>query len=228
MNREGAGVSEIKALVWKESYNILPFIALCIIATTVVFLFVTFSNPSAGEYFRDRQVAYAPFVIAIICGCITIISIRDEMIDRTLEALLCTQLDLTEIFLTKYLFIVVFPFFLSFIILLALLTCAGMPVLSGIVLYQMIVDLPLVSIFLLSAMMAWLLRQGILYGILSFVGGTGFILPLFMYFFPSGFVLNLSILPLSPVYTTLFLAGSLALLFLMIKKIDSIEKGDVI
>jgi ABC-type Na+ efflux pump permease subunit len=226
MNSEGG--SAIKALVWKESHNLLPFIAFCSVITAVVFLYVVFGNPHGGENFIDRQVAYAPFIVAIMSGCITIISIKEEMVDRTLEALLCTPMSLTEIILSKYLFIVIFPFFLSFTMLLALLAGTGMPVLSGTVLYQMIADLPMVSIFLLSVMMAWLLRQGTLYGILSFVGGTGFILSTIMYFFPPGFVLNLSILPLSPVSTTIFLAGSLFLLFLMIQKIGSIEKSDVI
>lgn len=227
MNSEG--ITATKALAWKESHNLLPFIAFCILITIVVFSFVVFGHPNNGDsaYFLDSHVAYAPFVIAMMSGSITVISIRDEMIDRTMEALLCTPLNLVEIIFTKYLFIVVVPYILSLIIILPLLSLVGMPVMSWTVLYQMIVDLPMVSLFLISAMMAWLLRHRTLYGILSVVGAAGFILT-FLYFIQLAPFSSLSNLLLSPALTTVVLIVSLSLLFLMTREIGSFEKSDVI
>jgi hypothetical protein len=135
---------------------------------------------------------------------------------------------LREIFFSKILFIVVFPYVISQVIMVPVLAFWGLPVLSLPVLYQMIVDLPLAMLVVVSATTAWLAIPGKNHWILPLISSAGFVIAL-LFFTIGGELSGFSgSLPVSPVLTTILLVLCIALVYPMYEKIGTIEKSDVI
>lgn len=228
MNSEG--ITEIKALVWKDAKNLILYLIFCVVITAWALLLIVFSDPIIGNSLEDLDglVAYAPFIIAMFSAAVMISSLSEETRENTMEALLCTPMDLREILCSKILFIIVFPYVISMILMLPLLTLLGKPVISPTVLYQMIVDLPLALLVVASATIAWLTIPGKLHWILPLLPNVCLLVALFFYF-NVGASYGISInLPVSPIVTTILLVFSFSLVYVIYKKIGTIEKSDVI
>jgi ABC-type Na+ efflux pump permease subunit len=224
------GVRIISALIWKDSKNILPYFAFCIVITGWAVILIVFSGPITGNSPEalDGLVAYAPFIIAMFSAAVMITSLSEETRENTMESLLCTPLDLRHILCSKMLFIIVFPYVISMIIMLPLLAVLGKPVGSVMVLYQMIVDLPLALLVVASATTAWLTIPGKLHWILPLFTSIWILVSLFFYM-NVGAKYGLSVnLPVSPLLTTVLLILSISLVYIMYEKTGTIEKSDVI
>jgi hypothetical protein len=228
MNSEG--VFAIKALVWKDSKNLIPYFAFCLVITGWALILIVFSGPVTGDSPEalDRLVAYTPFIIAMFSAAVMITSLSEETRENTMEALLCTPMDLRDILCTKILFISVFPYAISMILMLPLLTVLGKPVVSVAVLYQMLVDLPLALLVVASATITWLKIPGKHHGILPMFTSACILVSLFFCFnFGASYGLPFN-LPVSPLFTTVLLVFSLALVYVIYEKTGTIEKSDVI
>jgi len=228
MNNER--ITTIKALVWKDSKNLVPYLAFCIIITGWALILIVFSDQITGNSpdALDGLVAYAPFIIAMFSAVVMITSLSEETRENTMESLLCTPLDLRDILCSKILFISVFPYIISMVLMLPLLTVLGKPVVSVIVLYQMVVDLPLALLVVASATTAWLVIPGKLHWILPLFTSVCILVLLFIYSnFGASYGLSFS-LPVSPLFTTIFLVLSISLVYVMYGKTGTIEKSDVI
>ena len=217
-------------LLWKDSKNTLPYFAFCIVITGWAVILIVFSGPVTGNSPEalDGLVAYAPFIIAMFSAAVMITSISEETRENTMESLLCTPLDLRDILCSKILFVIVFPYVISMIIMLPLLAVLGKPVGSYMVLYQMIVDLPLALLVVASATTAWLTIPGKLHWILPLFTSVCIPVSLFLYMNLGaryGFSFSL---PVFPLLTTVLLIFSISLVYVMYEKIGTIEKSDVI
>ncbi|MCK9592773.1 MAG: hypothetical protein M0Q91_12290 [Methanoregula sp.] len=223
-------INAIKALVWKDAKNLTLYLAFCIVITAWALLFIIGNGLITGNSSDslDGIIAYTPFIIAMFSAVVMITTLSEETRENTLESLLCTPLDLRGILCSKILFIIVFPYVISMILMLPLLVVLGKPVVSAMVLYQMIVDLPLALLVVTSATTAWLVIPGKLHWILPLMSSAGLVASMAV-FFKMDEKYGISIgLPLSPVITTIFLIVSTSLIYLMYKKIGTIEKSDVI
>jgi ABC-type Na+ efflux pump permease subunit len=223
-------ITAIKALVWKDSKNIVPYLAFCIVITAWALILIVFSGSMTGNSPEslDGLVAYAPFIIAMFSAAVMIPSVSEEARENTMESLLCTPMDHRDILCSKVLFIIVFPYMISMIIMLPLLVVLGKPVVSVMVLYQMVVDLPLALFVVASATTAWLVIPGKLHWILNMVTSACILVSLFFYFnVGASYGLSFSP-PVSPIITTILLVLSLSLVYAMCEKIATIEKSDVI
>lgn len=228
MNNEG--ITATKALVWKDAKNFLVYLVFCILITVWALLLIVYSSSIIGDSpdALDGLIAYAPFIIAMFSAAIMITTLSEETRENTMESLLCTPLDIREILCSKILFITVFPYLISMIIMLPLLAVLGKPVISLIVVYQMIVDLPLALVVVAFATTAWLGIPGKLHWILPMVTGACILVSLFFYS-NSGASYGLSFnLPVSPIFTSVLLVLSLSLIYAMYVKIGTIEKSAVI
>ncbi len=224
------GITAIKALVWKDAKNLVLYLVFCVVITAWALLLIVFSGPIIGNSPEalDRLVAYAPFIIAMFSAAVMIPSLSEETRENTMEALLCTPMDLRDILCSKILFIIVFPYLISMILMLPLLTVLGKAVVSPTVLYQMIVDLPLALLVVASAAIVWLVIPGKPHWILPVVTSTCLLVSLFLYG-NFGALYGLSLpFPVSPLFTTILLVLSVTLVHIIYKKIGSIEKSDVI
>lgn len=223
-------ITVIKALVWKDAKNMLPYLAFCIVVTIWAILLIIYSGPIIGNSRTafDGLVAYAPFIIAMFSAAVMITTLSEETTGNTLESLLCTPLDLKEILISKILFITVFPYLISMILILPLLAVLGKPIVSVIVLYQMIVDLPIALLIVTSATAVWLWIPGKLHWILPLFGSVCVLVSLFFYS-NYGALYGISVsLPISPIFTTIFLVISVSIIYALNEKIGTIEKSDVI
>jgi ABC-2 type transport system permease protein len=220
----------INALLWKDSKNIGFYLLFCIVITVWALLFIIGNGLISGNSSDnpDGLVAYTPFIITMFSAVVMITSLSEETKESTLESLLCTSLSLREILCSKILFVIVFPYVIFMLIMLPLLAVVGKPVVSLIVLYQMIVDLPLALLVVAVATTAWLVIPGKHHGILNLFCSACFIVSLIFYFnmgAPYGFSFNI---PVSPIVTTILLGVSIVLLYPLYQKIGTIEKSDVI
>ena len=224
------GFIAIKALVWKDSKNITIYLAFCIVVTIWALLATFGSTVLSGKpaHNADSIIAYIPLLISSFSIMLMVSSLSEETTGQTLESLLCTPMDLREIFFSKILFIVVFPYVISLGIMVPVLASWGLPVFSLPVLYQIIVDLPLAMLVVVSATTVWLAIPGKNHWILPLFSSAGFVIAL-LFFNIGGDLFGFSgILPVSPVLTTILLVLCIALMYPMYKKIGTIEKCDVI
>lgn len=221
----------IAALIWKDAKNLLPYLAFCLVITAWAIILIVYSGPITGNSPEalDSLVAYAPFIIAMFSTAVMIPTLSEETTGNTMESLLCTPLDLREILCSKILFIVVFPYLISMIIMLPLLAVLGKPVFSLAVLYQMMVDLPLALLVVVSAMTAWLVIPGKIHWILPLFCSACLGISL-LFYGNLGAVIGISStnLPVSPLFTTILLVLCIALLYAMYEKTGTIEKSSVI
>lgn len=223
-------INAIKTLVWKDAKNLTLYLAFCFVVTVWALLFIIGNGLISGNSSDnlDGIIAYTPFIITMFSAVVMITSLSEETRENTMESLLCAPLDLREILCSKILFVIVFPYVISMVLMLPLLAILGKPVVSMIVLYQMLVDLPLALLVVSSATTAWLVIPGKLHWILNLFCSACFIVSLFFYFnvgAPYGLSTNL---PFSPLVTTILLVLSLSLVYAMFEKIGTIEKSDVI
>jgi ABC-type Na+ efflux pump, permease component len=220
----------IAPLIWKDSKNMVLYLVFCLVITGWALLLVVFSGPVTGDSPEDvdRFVAYLPFIIAMFSAAVMITSLSEETRENTMEALLCTPMDLRDVLCSKILFIVVFPYAISMIVMLPLLAVLGKPVVSAAVFYQMIVDLPLALLVVASAMITWLKIPGKLHWILPLFTGACILASGFFYFnYGASYGLPFN-LPVSPLFTTVLLVLSLTLVYAIYEKTGTIEKSDVI
>jgi ABC-type Na+ efflux pump permease subunit len=220
----------INALLWKDAKNLTLYLAFCFVVTVWALLFIIGNGLITGNSSDslDGIIAYTPFIITMFSAVVMITTLSEETRENTLESLLCTPLELREILCSKILFVIVFPYLISMVLMLPLLAVLGKPVVSLIVVYQMIVDLPVALLVVTSATTAWLVIPGKLHWILNLFCSACFIVSLFFYFnvgAPYGLSTNL---PVSPLVTTILLVLSLSLVYAMFEKIGTIEKNDVI
>ena len=171
------GVRTIKALLWKDAKNLALYLVFCIVITAWALLFIIGNGlmPGNSPDNLDGLIAYTPFIITMFSAVVMITTLSEETRENTLESLLCTPLDLREILCSKVLFVIVFPYLISMIIMLPLLAVLGKPVVSLIVLYQMIVDLPLALLVVAFATTAWLVIPGKHHWILPLVCSIFFV-----------------------------------------------------
>lgn len=215
-----------RALVWKD-LKLLRRYALLFIAVAGLIVYFILGVSSIPGTPVEGLIAYAPFVMAVLCGACTISSITEEITDRTMEALLCTPLSLKEVLVTKIMVITLLPCLLTLIFLIPALLLSGGWTFSWAGAYQMIADFPMAVLFTTAAALTWFLRAGRLYMILSGAVGAVFFLSIFSYFGVLKSVLGAD-LPVSPLLTTLFLVFSIPALLLMYRRIGFFEKFEVI
>lgn len=177
-------VNAIKALVWKDAKNLTLYLAFCLVVTVWALLFIVGNGLITGNSSDnlDGIIAYTPFVITMFSAVVMITSLSEETRENTMESLLCTPLDLREILCSKILFVIVFPYVISMVLMLLFLTILGKPVVSLIVLYQMLVGLPLALLVVSSATTAWLVIPGKHHWILHLFCSACFIVSLFFLF----------------------------------------------
>lgn len=215
-----------RALVWKDLKLLRRYAFLFIVFAGFIAYFILEVGGIPGTQI-EGLIAYAPFVMAVLCGACTISSIAEEITDRTMEALLCTPLGLKEVLVTKIMVITLLPCLAALIFLIPALLLPGGWAISWAGAYQMIADFPMAVLFTTAAATTWFLRTRRLYRILSWAVGAIFFLSIFGYFGALKLFLGVD-LPVSPLLTTLFLLFSVPALLLMYRRIGSFEKSEVI
>ncbi|MDO9325405.1 MAG: hypothetical protein Q7T80_10665 [Methanoregula sp.] len=220
----------ISALLWKDAKNLTLYLVFCIVITAWALLFIMGNGliPGSPSNTLEGLIAYAPFIITMFSAVVMIPVLSEETTGYTMESLLCTPLDLRLILCSKILFVIVFPYVISLIILLPLLAVLGKPVVSPVVLYQMIVDLPAALLVVAFATTAWLGIPGKHHWILPLFCSACFIISLSFYFnWGAAYGVSTN-LPVSPVFTSILLGLSIVLMYPIYQKLGTIENSDVI